>query len=62
MADGQNAQSKGTTLFETLQIRDLLLAVKRGNEETLETWASRWWSATPLRPRIRNRPELSEKM
>lgn len=36
IADGQNAQSKGTTLFETLQIRDLLLAVNRGNEETLE--------------------------
>jgi hypothetical protein len=38
LADGQNAQSKGTTLFETLQIRDLLLAVNRGNEETLEQW------------------------
>jgi len=38
MADGQNAQTKGTTLFETLQIRDLLLAVNRGNEEGLEPW------------------------
>ena len=38
LAEGQNAQTKGTTLFETLQIRDLLLAVNRGNEETLETY------------------------
>ena len=38
LADGQNAQTKDTTLFETLQIRDLLLAVNRGNEEGLEPW------------------------
>jgi hypothetical protein len=38
IAEGQNAQTKGTMLFETLQIRDLLLAVNRGNEEALEPW------------------------
>jgi hypothetical protein len=38
LAEGQNAQTKGTTLFETLQIRDLLLAVNRGTEEALEPW------------------------
>ena len=38
ISEGQNAQSKGTTLFETLQIRDLLLAANRGNEEALEPW------------------------
>jgi polyphosphate kinase 2 (PPK2 family) len=38
LLEGQNAQTKGTTLFEILQIRDLLLAVNRGNEEALEAW------------------------
>ena len=38
MAQGQNSQSRGTVLFETMQIRDLLLAVNRGNEEELEPW------------------------
>lgn len=38
LSEGQNAQSKGTTLFETLQLRDYLLAVHRGNEESLETY------------------------
>ena len=38
IADGQNAQTEGSLLFETLKIRDLLLAVNRGNEQALEPW------------------------
>ncbi len=38
ISEGQNAQTRGTALFETLQIRDLLLAVNRSNEEALEPW------------------------
>ena len=37
-ADGQNSQTQGTLHFETLQIRDLLLAVNRGVENALEPW------------------------
>jgi hypothetical protein len=37
-SDGQNANTSGTLYFETLQIRDLLLAVNRGNEQALESW------------------------
>lgn len=38
LAPGQTSQSKGTLLFEVAQIRDLLLAVHRGNENALEPW------------------------
>ena len=38
MANGQNSQTKGTLLFETLQVRDILLGVNRGNENSLEPW------------------------
>ena len=37
-AKGQNSQTEGTLHFMTLQIRDLLLAVNRGNENALEPW------------------------
>lgn len=37
-ADGQNSSTSGTLYFETLQIRDFLLAVSRGNEQALESW------------------------
>jgi len=37
-AKGQNSQTEGTLHFMTLQIRDILLAVNRGNENALEPW------------------------
>jgi hypothetical protein len=39
ISEGQNAQSGGTLLFDTLKIRDLLLALNRGNEEALSPWS-----------------------
>ena len=56
MADGQNAQTKGTTLFETLQIRDLLLAVNRGNEEGLEPWGFDVVVGSAAAPKKKNSP------
>lgn len=38
IADGQNSQTAGTLLFETLKPRNALLAENRGNEDALEPW------------------------
>ena len=56
-SEGQNAQTKGTTLFETLQIRDLLLAVNRGNEEGLEPWGFDVVVGSASAPKKKNTPK-----
>jgi hypothetical protein len=38
MADGQNAETTGTLIFDLCLIRDFLSPVNRGNEQALEGW------------------------
>lgn len=41
IAKGQNARTEGTLLFETLKIRDSLLAFYRAKEENIKAWGYR---------------------
>jgi hypothetical protein len=38
MASGQNSRTEGTVLTQTVKMRDLLLALNRGQENALEPW------------------------
>jgi hypothetical protein len=56
-ADGQNSNTAGTLYFETLQIRDFLLAVSRGNEQALEAWG---FNVVVGTAKMRNRIKASQ--